>query len=265
MESGTAARQSDLWGARPRDWAEVQEGQVRPLYDAVLDATRVDQYTRLLDVGCGAGMAAELAAERGAHVAGFDATEPLLEVARERVPDGDFRSGDMEELPFDDDAFTLVTGFNSFQFAGDPARALREAARVAEPGAPIAVGTWGRAEQCEAAVVLKASSELGPPPPPGRAPGPFALSEPGALEGFVEQAGLTAGDAVEVEAIWRYPDLDTALRGLTSAGPGTAAIRQSGEERVREALANALEPFGDGSGGYRLTNAFRYLIARSAS
>ena len=264
MQSGTAATQSDLWGARPRDWAEVQEIQVRPLYDAVFDATEVDQYTRMLDVGCGAGLAAQLANERGARIAGFDATEPLLEVARERVPDGDFRSGDMEQLPFDDDAFSLVTGFNSFQFAGDPARALREAARVAEPGVPIAVGTWGRADQCEAAIVLKASAELGPAPPPGRAPGPFALSEPGALEGFVEQAGLTAQEPVEVETIWRYPDLDTALRGLTSAGPGTAAIRLSGEERVREALANALEPFGDDSGGYRLSNVFRYLIARSA-
>jgi hypothetical protein len=69
---------------------------------------------------------------------------------------------------------------------------------------------------------------------------------------------------VEVETIWRYPDLETALRGLTSAGPGTAAIRLSGEERVREALARALQPFGDDSGGYRLSNVFRYLIARSA-
>jgi len=38
-------------------------------------------------------------------------------------------------------------------------------------------------------------------------------------------------------------DLETALRGLTSAGPGTAAIRLSGEERVREALAEATAAF----------------------
>jgi SAM-dependent methyltransferase len=260
----TAERNSDLWGQRARDWSEVQEGMVRPLFEAVLDATDVGHDTRLLDVGCGAGMAAQLARERGARVAGFDATEPLLEVARERVPDADFRSGDMEELPFEDGGFNLVTGFNSFQFAGDPAQALREAARVAEPGAPIAVGTWGRPDQCEAAIVLKVSSELGPPPPPGRVPGPFALSEPGALEGFVEQAGLSAGEPVDVPTPWLYPDLDTALRGFTSAGPAIAAIRESGEERLREALAKELEPFADGDGGYRLDNVFRYLIARTA-
>ena len=263
MQSGTAEAQSDLWGARPRDWAEVQEIQVRPLYEAVFDATEVDQYTRMLDVGCGAGLAAQLASERGARMAGFDATEPLLEVARERVPDGDFRSGDMEELPYEDHSFNAVTGFNSFQFAGDPARALREAARVAENGAPIAVGTWGREDQCETAVVLKASARLGPPPPPGRTPGPFALSKEGALEEFVAQAGLTASEPVDVETIWHYPDLETALRGLTSAGPATAAIRESGEERLRQALTGALEEFGDGSGGYRMRNVFRYLIAKS--
>lgn len=263
MDGGTAARQSDLWGARPRDWAEVQEGQVRPLYEAVLEATEVGEGTRLLDVGCGAGMAASLARKRGAVVGGFDVTEPLLEIARERAPDGDFRSGDMEQLPFEDHSFDVVTAFNSFQFADDPARALREAARVAENAAPIAVATWGRPDQCEAAVVLKASSELGPPPPPGRTPGPFALAEPGALEELVAQAGLTASEPVEVETVWHYSDLDTALRGLTSSGPGTAAIRESGEERVREALGHALEPFGDGSGGYRLRNVFRYLIAKN--
>src|ERR1700704_2251087 len=108
MQSGTAATQSDLWGARPRDWAEVQEIQVRPLYDAVFDATEVGHHTRMLAVGCGAGLGTQLARERGAPIAGCDATEPLLEVARERVPDGDFRSGDMEQLPFDDNSFSLV-------------------------------------------------------------------------------------------------------------------------------------------------------------
>jgi SAM-dependent methyltransferase len=257
---GTAATQSDLWGARPRDWAEVQEPTVLPLYEAVLDATGVGEGTRLLDVGCGAGLASQMARDRGATVSGLDATEPLLEVARERVPDGDLRAGEMEELPFDDDSFDVVVGFNSFQFAANPANALREAARVATDGAPISVATWGRPEQCEAVVVLAAQRDLVPPPPPG-APGPFALSEPGALEGFVEQAGLSAGPSQDVECVWRYPDLDTALRGLTAAGPATAAIRESGEDRVRESLGNALEPFRQDGGEYVLRNVFRYSIA----
>jgi trans-aconitate methyltransferase len=61
--------------------------------------------TRLLDVGCGAGLALQLAAKRGATVAGFDASAGLLEVARERVPEADLRQGDVETLPCPDGGF----------------------------------------------------------------------------------------------------------------------------------------------------------------
>jgi SAM-dependent methyltransferase len=257
---GSAERNAALWGARPRDWADVQEGQVRPLYDAVLDELRVGDGTRLLDVGCGAGMAAQLAAERGARVSGFDATEPLVEVARERVPEGDFRVGDMESLPYGDDSFDAVVGFNSFQFAADPGTALREAARVGVAGAPIAVATWGRADQCEARAILGAQGTLLPPPPPD-APGPFALSEPGALDRLLEQAALTASEPREVETVWRYPDVETAMRGLKGAGPATAAIRAVGEERLDEVLREALAPFTSEDGTVVLRNVFRYVVA----
>lgn len=79
-------------------------------------------------------MAAALSASLGATVAGLDASEALLEIARERTPGGDFRRGDLEALPFEDDSFDLVTGFNSFQYAGNAAQALREAGRVTRPG-----------------------------------------------------------------------------------------------------------------------------------
>ena len=261
---GTAERNAALWGARPRDWAEVQEGQVRPLYDAVLDDLRIGGGTRLLDVGCGAGLATQLAAERGARVSGFDATAPLVQVARERVPEGDFRLGDMERLPYDDDSFDAVTGFNSFQFADDPAVALREAARVAVPGAQIAIATWGPEDSCEARAVLQAQGELLPPRPPG-SPGPFALSEPGRLAELVERAGLRAGSAHDVECVWRYPDVETAMRGMKAAGPGTAAISAAGEERVDEVLRGALARFTQDDGAVAIRNVFRYSIATAAA
>ncbi len=61
-------------------------------------------------------------------------TPELLAIARERLPQADLRDGDMEELPFADGAFDAVIGVNAFQFAGDPARAFAEAARVLRPG-----------------------------------------------------------------------------------------------------------------------------------
>ena len=59
-------------------------------------------------------------------MSGLDAAEALLDVARKRTPSGDFRQGEMEELPFADGTFDVVTGFNSFQYAADPVNALRQ-------------------------------------------------------------------------------------------------------------------------------------------
>jgi hypothetical protein len=52
-----------------------------------------------------------------------------------------------------------------------------------------------------------------------------------------------------------------ALRAMLSAGPAERAIRNSGMDRAREAVANAIAPYRKPAGEYRLNNKFRYLIA----
>ncbi|HYY23716.1 MAG TPA: class I SAM-dependent methyltransferase [Thermoleophilaceae bacterium] len=257
---GSAQAQGELWGARARDWAEVQEPAQSGLYGPVLDAAGVGEGTRLLDAGCGSGVATAVAHGRGATVAGIDAALPLIEHARERLAGAEFRVGELEALPYEDSAFDVVTGFNSFQYPADPVRALREARRVTRSGGTVVIVTWGRPEDCEASAYLKALGSLVPPPPPG-APGPFALSEPGALEELAGQAGLTSGTAQELATRWEYPDRETALRGLLSAGPAVKAIDTSGEERVFEAVADSIAPFRTASGGYAIENSWRYLVA----
>ena len=134
-----------------------------PFYDAVFDAIGVGPDARLLDVGCGAGLALTLAAKRGAVVAGLDAAEGLLEVARDRLPEDDIRLGDLEELPYADATFTAVTSFNAVQYATDPVRALRELARVTVPGSPVAIVTWGDPARSQMREVLGAIGGLLPP------------------------------------------------------------------------------------------------------
>ena len=62
-------------------------------------------------------------------VSGLEAAENLLAIARTRVPTGDFRTGELQELPFADGTFDVVAGFNSFQYAASPGAALAEAPR----------------------------------------------------------------------------------------------------------------------------------------
>src|SRR6266702_584223 len=135
---GSAEIQGELWGRNPRTWAELQESQMRPIYDATLDAAGPLTGKSLLDAGCGAGLVVSLAVGRGAVASGLDASAPLLEVARGRTPGASFRTGEIQALPYDDDSFDIVTAFNAIQYATDPAEAVRELARVCRPGGQVA-------------------------------------------------------------------------------------------------------------------------------
>ena len=258
---GTAIVPAQVWGVRARDWAEVQEGTFTPLFERILDITAAGARTAVLDIGCGSGLFCELAARRGAQVSELDASELLLDIARERVPRGDFRTGEMEELPYAEHSFDLVTGFNSFQFAADTVNSLREARRVSRQGGTLVIGVFGRPQDCDARVYFAALGSLLPPPPPG-SPGPFALSLDGALEALVKNAGLHSGNVEEIDIPWEYPDDRTLLRGLLASGPAIRAIQLVGEDAASETLLQALAPFKAASGGYKLRNKARYMIVK---
>ncbi len=256
----SADLQGKLWGARARDWAEIQEAMLAPSYHWVLDRVAASADTKLLDIGCGSGMFCQLAAERGARVSGIDAAGPLLDIARERVPHGDFQTGDMETLPYPDATFDLVAAFNSFQFAANPSAALHQARRVARPGALVFSVVFGAPQDTQALGYMQASSALLPPPPPGM-PGPFALSGDGALEALVAETGLYTRERGELDCPWVYPDEATALRGLLSSGPAARAAMHAGEDAVRQAVRVAIAPFQTAAGGYRLENKYKYVLA----
>lgn len=257
----TSEAHGRLWGLRARDWADFQEGTVRPVFQAVLERTRVGPGTRFLDAGCGSGMAAELAAARGAEVAGVDAAEATLSIARSRAPAGDFRKGDLEELPFADEAFDVVTAFNSLQYAGNPVAALREARRVARRGGSVVIMTFGEPDGMEVVALLSALKPLLPPPPPG-APGPFALSDGRVLRQFALDAGLEPVEVFDVDSPWTYADRTAAMRGLMSTGNAVRALEQLDEQAVTQAYARAIAPFRQPDGGYRAGAWFRCLLAR---
>jgi ubiquinone/menaquinone biosynthesis C-methylase UbiE len=261
LKPRTSEAHSRLWGARARDWADFQEGTVRLVFEAVLERTHVGPGTRYLDAGCGSGMSAQLAAARGAEVFGVDAAEAMLSIARSRVPTGCFRQGDLEELPFADEMFDVVTGFNSLQYAGNPVAALREVGRVAKRGGLIVVMTFGDPDGMEVVALLTALKSLLRPPPAG-APGPFALSDETVLRQFAIDAGLEPIEVFDVDSPWIYADETAALRGLTSTGNAVKAMEQLAEQVVTEAYAKAIVPFRQSDGSYRASAWFRCLVAR---
>ncbi len=258
---GSSKIQGELWGKAPQDWATLQEPMHIPLFEAMLMAMNVGQGTRLLDAGCGGGGASVLAAARGAQASGLDAAEPLVNIARARVPNGDFRVGDIEEPPYEDDSFDAIIAANSLQYTTDRVAVLREFRRVCVSGGRISVGLWSTPDKVEYRVVQKAVRDTLPEPPPGK--GPFELSEPGILEGLIEQAGLKVLDTGEVACPFIYPNFEILWQANISAGPLQSALRTVSEESLKAALRNAAKPYQNGNGSIRFENQFRYIVATS--
>lgn len=194
------------------------------------------------------------------EVSGIDASEAPIAIARERTPEADFRTGDVRFLPYEDASFDVVTAFNSIQYAAQPPAAAAEAKRVARPGGAIFALVWGREERTELIAVLRALKPFLPAPPPG-APGPFALSYPGALEAVLMSGGLAIKDEGYLQVPFEYRDDTSLVRSNLAPGPAVLAARSAGENTVQAAILEGFAPFRTSSGAYRIETEWRYVLA----
>jgi SAM-dependent methyltransferase len=258
--SDAGAARAATWGQSAQEWAKLEE-RYTPLYEAAYDRLALSAGMRLIDVGCGTGVACERANRRGAEVVGLDVADDSLAIARIRAPAGTFQQGDMEQLPFDAASFDIVTGFNSFQYAANPLGTLKEARRVVRSDGRVVIAVWDRPEVNAAFVARQQAFQMFLPPSQPDAPGPFALSGDGVLTALVRQAGLTPSHQASVLCPQVYADEDEAVRGSTAGGPAARAMRLAGEEPVRRAVARTLQPFRQPDGMYRFDTVFTYVIA----
>ncbi len=260
MISEAARVQQRLWGTDPDAWATHAEAHNRPLFDAVLDAAAVGPGARVLDVGCGSGLALVLAAQRGAIPSGVDISAGLLSrpgstPRRRPVPR---RHGG---VAFDDASFDAVLGINAFQSAGDPRLALREAARVLAPDGRIVASLFAAPERSQGTVVHEAMSQLVTAEQHDDH-APYALSAPGGLEAALVDAGLRLADEGEVMCAWRYASMDDALTGILCSAGGARAREAAGEAAARATVHDALKQFEDADTGVvEMLNTFRWVAA----
>jgi SAM-dependent methyltransferase len=252
--------QGKLWSVAPQYWTAYFEPFFVPMYKKTLEQLQLNDNTLLLDAGCGSGLFSNMAIKTGAQVIGVDAAGGLLEVARERNPQNNFLEEDLESLPFASNSFTVVAGFNSFQYAGNFTNALSEAKRVLMEGGRLVIGIWDKPEYSEATQILKAIGALLPPPPPGT-PGPFALSEDGKIEGICESIGLKMVYKTRVSCPALYYKKNDAVKSFLGTGPAAAALNYTNEKTLQQAITNAFQPFHLTEDMYHLQNSFLLFIA----
>jgi ubiquinone/menaquinone biosynthesis C-methylase UbiE len=225
----------------------------------LFDRLAVGDGTHLLDIACGSGFAAHLAAERQAHVSGLDAAEALVTIARTRTPSGDFRVGDMFELPFEDDSFDVATSFNGIWKGCDGA--LKEARRVLRPSGRLGLTFWGRYEHLGLMPYFLKVIELSPPEHGAANMEHGDTGREGVVEAMLGATGFSMVERGAVDVVSEWPDTDTAVRALAAAGPSVPAIEAVGYEAFCEALHEVISPFCDRDVGIRVTSEFGWIVA----
>ncbi|MFF6790192.1 class I SAM-dependent methyltransferase [Streptomyces filamentosus] len=228
-----------------RDWAEIQERMLVPLYEAVYARLGVGPGTRLLGLDCGTGLALLMAAARGAVAAGAERDHARVELARARLPEGVTVAS---EVP-GDGPYDVVTSFHA---ADRTAFGPGDLTRAAQPGAAVVLAGWGPPERCATEPLLRLADRLA-----DRRPSP--RTDLGAL---AVRAGLRPVGSGRVACPFGYADEASAVRGLLSTGVFDAAVRTADPAQVEKEIGEALAPYRRADGTVWMPNAFRYVVAR---
>jgi SAM-dependent methyltransferase len=253
------------------DWGvgeyERTAAELEPAARHVVALAEIAAGETVLDVACGTGNAALLAAAAGARVTGLDAAPRLIEVARSR-PGGDgvaFVVGDALDLPFAADAFDVVLSVFGIIFAPDAGRALGEVARVLKPRGRALLAVWmpqGPIHEMVGALGRAVAAAGGPERPR------FDWHDPEAVAPVAAAAGMTtraqdAGLVVEGEspeayfaAAERFHPLSIAMRGLLD--------RTGRYPEIREEALGALRAGNEDPGGFRITSPYRVICLARA-
>jgi ubiquinone/menaquinone biosynthesis C-methylase UbiE len=267
--SGTTADYHELTRRQQQTWAtgdfhEVARQNVT-MAEALCEAADPRPGDRVLDVACGSGTAALVAARRYCRVTGIDYVPALLERARAQSAasglEAEFRVADAQDLPFEDDSFDVVLSVYGVQFAPDQERAAREMLRVCRPGGTIGLASPIR--EGWSGDFFGINARYAPPPPGARSPLRWGSDE--GLEALLGP-GVRSMESEERSALQYYRSIDHAVQVFTTwFGPTIRAadsLDDHSRERLREDLRSMFERYNRATDGTAvIENRYRLTVA----
>ena len=178
----------------------------------VIEAARIQSGQRVVDVACGTGVLARAVVERvgpeGSTV-GVDINEGMLEVAREKAPEIEWRQAPAETLPLDDDTFDSVVSQFGLMYFEDQQGALEEMMRVLRPGGILAVAVWDRLENSPGyAAVTELLRRLFGDEAANEMQAPYSLGDKQVLQRLFASAGISSAEIQTLEGTARFPSIE---------------------------------------------------------
>jgi ubiquinone/menaquinone biosynthesis C-methylase UbiE len=188
--------------------------------DQMVELAALTGQEQVLDAGCGAGHTALAFARDAAQVTALDLTPEMLTqvqlLAAERgISNVITRQGDVEQIPFEDAAFDLVSSRYSAHHWHHPARALREVQRVLKPGGTFLLSDIVAPDDPTQDTFLQAIELL-------RDPSHVRDHRIGEWRSMLEATGFTVRVAMTWELLLNFDDW---IRRMATPAPNAAMIR----------------------------------------
>jgi SAM-dependent methyltransferase len=239
--------QRDLVPAMFADWAP-----------RLVDAARVQAGEHVLDVACGTGVVARLAAARvgsQGRVVGLDVNSGMLSVAGALPAIAgasiEWCEASALDMPLPDQSFDVVLCQQGVQQFPDRPRALREMRRVLRPGGRLAAAVWGHIEGSPGFVALVEALErhIGVAAANNRR-APFALGDPTALLTLVTEAGFRNVEVSTLVETARFPSPDKLVEYQLAASPLSTlgTITDQALDAVLQDVRSSLQSYVDDNG-----------------
>ena len=211
------------------DFSEVAK-HIETVAEEFVGRLGVQPGMKVLDVACGSGNLAVVAARKGANVTGIDIADNLVEAAKKRADqlglDIKFEQGDAEALPYEDGTFDLVMTMYGAMFAPRPEIVASELVRVCKPGGRIAMANW--TPEGFAGQMFKLGGKYVPPPP---MPPPVQWGVPEIVaERFGDRVTDLRTTPRLADMIFEYGPEDVVEHFKTYFGPTVMALKGMGEE-----------------------------------
>lgn len=242
-----------------------------PWARTVLRAHRPPPGSTVLDVACGTGIGARLAAGLVGgmgRVVGVDADDAMLAVARttRRDPEDapiEWRQANALDLPFPERTFDQLFCFEGLQFFPDRSAGLREMRRVLRPGGTLVGTVWGPLEQNPAYEALAEALRHFVSAEAARLP-PFALTD-AATRNLVNAAVFDEVDVKLETLTLSAPSAEALVDWVAAGGPtirhNLALLAEDRRREFSDRIAARLAPYRAGA-GLSLPSTRHVIVAR---
>jgi ubiquinone/menaquinone biosynthesis C-methylase UbiE len=257
--------------------AAYEDALVQPLFvpwgQHLLERVGVQEGESLLDVACGPGTVALLAAARVGDLGsatGCDLSEEMLAIARaksakERVSI-DYRHCPAESLPFEDDVFDVAVCQQGLQFFSDRVGALREIRRTVRGGGRVGISVWSEIEACEpfAALETAIAEVLGAAAATGFRNGPWGFADAQTFESVLRDAGYSNADVTRDEITVVFGGgVEQLIRSLAAApvGDDIRQLDHAGRSAFHEVVRSTTADLIGTDGAIRGSTATNTAIA----